>query len=103
MSREEDVELARRALDRRPAFDELFDRYADRVHRLAAARARPGPQAQALTEQMLERVFSELDQYAGQQSLDAWVLARCRSVLASHVRESRRTRPVARLATPQGV
>ncbi len=79
----DDLALVRSAVRDRCAFDELFDRYADRIHRLARARAANEAMAEALTARMLEAVFQALDHYDGRKPLDVWVLARCRSALAS--------------------
>jgi DNA-directed RNA polymerase specialized sigma24 family protein len=78
-----DLALARRvAAAERPAFDALFERYADRVHAFAHRRAAAPESGQELTEQMLERVFNDIGHYGGDVSLDEWVLGRCRRVLA---------------------
>jgi DNA-directed RNA polymerase specialized sigma24 family protein len=70
----------------RAAFDGLFDRYADRVYRLAHRHAGDEGQARELAERMLERVFRNLPGYRGQMPLDAWVLVQCKAVLATAAR-----------------
>ncbi len=82
MRRADDLALVRRARADRSAFDRLFDRYADRVHRLARRRATADLPAETLTARMLERVFSALADYDGAHPLDVWVLLRCRSALS---------------------
>jgi DNA-directed RNA polymerase specialized sigma24 family protein len=83
VSHSEDLALARRvASAERPAFDALFERYADRVHALALRRTAEAASARRLAERMLERIFADIDQYRGDVSLDAWVLCVCKRVLA---------------------
>lgn len=94
----DDLALAQRAQHDRRAFDALFDRYADRVHRLAVRRTETAGEAEALAARMLERIFVELDRYRGELSLDAWVLARCKRVMAG-----RRAAEPPRAATQQAV
>jgi DNA-directed RNA polymerase specialized sigma24 family protein len=82
-----DLAQARRALaGDRAAFDGLFDRYADRVYRLAHRHAGEEEQARELAERMLDRVFHDLPGYRGQLPLDAWVLVKCKAVLATAAR-----------------
>ncbi len=83
MHHRDDLALVRTAMRDRNAFDELFDRYADRIHRLARARAANETLAEALTARMLEAVFLTLGRYDGRNPLDTWVLARCQSALAA--------------------
>lgn len=79
----EDLALVRRAVaGDRVAFDVLFDRYVDRIHSFALRRGEGIGSAQELTERILERVFGEIAEYQGAVSLDGWVLARCKRVLA---------------------
>lgn len=100
MRRDDDLALVRRARSDRDAFDALFDRYVDRVHRLSRRHSRSDRDAEALTEELLAWVFSGLEDYGGTLPLDAWVLSRCRSALALRVAKERRRRG---WALPQGV
>lgn len=92
MSRDRDLGLARRAEWDRAAFDVLFDRYVDRIFRLAASRCGSVAEAEALAGRMLEDVFATLDRYRGPGSLDSWVLSRCRAVLDAASQPPRRPR-----------
>jgi DNA-directed RNA polymerase specialized sigma24 family protein len=84
MQEKPDLAEVRRALaGDRCAFDGLFDRYADRVYRLARRRSGGEREARELTRRMLERVFLELPGYRGDVPLDAWVLAQCKATLAA--------------------
>jgi DNA-directed RNA polymerase specialized sigma24 family protein len=84
VSHSEDLALVLRVVSaERPAFEALFERYADRVHALALRRAATPASARELAERMLERVFADIDQYRGDVSLDAWVLGVCKRVLAA--------------------
>lgn len=94
MSREEDLALVRAAREDRAAFDALFDRYVDRVYRLARRRIGKGREAEALATRMLERIMGELHRFDRRSSLDAWVLARCQSAL--------KEREAAALESPTG-
>jgi RNA polymerase sigma-70 factor (ECF subfamily) len=81
-----DLTQARRVLaGDRAAFDGLFDRYADRVYRLARRRASDEQEARRLTQQMLDRAFRNLSAYRGGMPLDVWVLVQCKAVLAGAV------------------
>lgn len=85
-SAEDDLSMVRcAAAGERPAFDALFERYADRVFRFAAARARDAAEAERASEAALCRVFAELGRYTGAVELDAWVLARVCSACAEHL------------------
>jgi DNA-directed RNA polymerase specialized sigma24 family protein len=76
----------------RAAFEDLFERYADRVYRLACRHADDEAEARELTRKMLCRVFRDLSGYRGAMSLDAWVLVQCKEVLAAVARCERRPR-----------
>jgi len=79
-----DLELARRASQAdRDAFDAVFERFAGRVHRFVAARTPDPRTAEALTQRAMEAVFGDLGGYAGEESLDAWVLRRLLAQLAA--------------------
>jgi DNA-directed RNA polymerase specialized sigma24 family protein len=99
VSHSEDLALVLRVVcAERPAFDALFERYADRVHALALRRVPEPAAARQLAERMLERMFEDIDQYRGDVSLDVWVLGVCKRVLAGP-----RAAPVARAhAWPAG-
>jgi DNA-directed RNA polymerase specialized sigma24 family protein len=93
MHEKPDLAEARRALaGDRAAFDGLFDRYADRVYRLAHRRSGDEREARELTRRMLERVFLDLPGYRGGVPLDAWVLARCKAALAAAAPSAARPR-----------
>jgi DNA-directed RNA polymerase specialized sigma24 family protein len=101
-----DLALAERVAAADPvAFDALYVRYVDRVYALASRRAARLEAARDLTERMIERVFSDINHYRGDISLDWWVLGRCKRVLAdlqtdSEAREH--ARPVERPGTAIG-
>lgn len=81
----DDLELARRAAGAdRAAFDAVFERFAARVHRFVAVRTRSPNQAEALTRRALEAVFRELADFAGAESLDAFVLRRVQAELVAN-------------------
>lgn len=84
MNADDDLAIVRSAEHDRAHFDGLFDRYADRVYRLALRRSTTIREAEALTSRMLTEVFGALGDFDGSVSLDAWVLSRCKAVLARH-------------------
>lgn len=83
MEEKPDLAEVRRVLaGDRAAFDRLFDRYADRVYRLALRNAGDEQGARRLTQRMLDWVLRSLPAYRGGIPLDVWVLIQCKAVLA---------------------
>jgi DNA-directed RNA polymerase specialized sigma24 family protein len=74
-----DTELARRALRGDPeAFARVYEASFPCVWSFATRRLRSIGAAEALTEQILARVFRELDRYEGEVPFAAWLLELCK-------------------------
>lgn len=83
MTRDHELALVGRARSDREAFDRLFGRYADRILGWARRRSASAREAEALTEQVLERAFGALGRFDGAVPLDVWIFAHCKAALAS--------------------
>ena len=83
MDPSDDLQLARRAAaGDRGCFDAIFDRFVDRVHRLAVRRGADPVEAERLTERVLERLFEALPRYDARETLDLWALGIAWGVLS---------------------
>ena len=64
------------------AFERFLDRYFDRVYAYVRRRSSTRPAAQLVTDHILEAAVELLPSYDGSVSLDRWVLAISKQVLA---------------------
>ena len=84
-----DAQLIARARGDASAFRELYDRYAERIHRLQLARTRDHDAALDLTAETFAQAWLSLDRFrdvAG-GSAAPWLYAIARNVLVSSVRK----------------
>jgi RNA polymerase sigma-70 factor, ECF subfamily len=84
-----DAQLIARAKTDASAFRELYDRYAERIHRLQLARSRDRDAALDLTAETFAQAWLSLDRFrdlAG-GSASPWLYAIARNVLVTSVRK----------------
>lgn len=93
-----DLLLARRAAaGQAEAWDEILDRYAQRIYNLAYQFAGASEEAEDLTQEVFLRLHQNLRQYRGDVPLTAWALRLSRNLCIDHYRRTRRERASARV------
>ena len=89
----EDLALARRAADADPtAWDEVVERYGDRIFGLACRFAGRETDAEDLTQEVFLKLYRNLHQYRGDVPLVAWALRLSRNLCIDHYRAARARR-----------
>lgn len=85
-----DLLLARRATASDPrAWEEIVDRYGDRIYNLACRFSCDSAEAEDLTQDVFLKLFSQLRQYRGDVPLLAWALRLSRNLCIDHYRHHR--------------
>jgi RNA polymerase sigma-70 factor (ECF subfamily) len=88
-----DLILARRAAaGHADAWDELIDRYGDRLYNLALHFAGNREEAEDLTQEIFLRLYTHLRQYRGDCPLVSWALRLSRNLCIDHYRRNRQER-----------
>jgi RNA polymerase sigma-70 factor (ECF subfamily) len=88
-----DLLLARRAAaGHAAAWDDLVERYGNRLFNLAYQFAGDGAEADDLTQEMFVKLYESLGRYRGDVPLAAWALALSRNLCIDHYRRNRRER-----------
>jgi RNA polymerase sigma factor (sigma-70 family) len=84
-----DAQLIARAKTDASAFRELYDRYAERIHRLQLARSRDHDAALDLTAETFAQAWLSLDRFRdlAHGSASPWLYAIARNVLVTSVRK----------------
>ncbi|HVT15442.1 MAG TPA: sigma-70 family RNA polymerase sigma factor [Thermoanaerobaculia bacterium] len=88
-----DLLLARRAAAGKvAAWDEILDRYAQRLFNLALQFAGSIEEAEDLTQEIFLRLFQNLGRYRGEAPLAGWALRLSRNLCIDHYRRTRQER-----------
>lgn len=94
-----DLLLARRAAAGQPeAWDEILDRYAQRIYNLAYQFAGSAEEAEDLTQEIFLRLYQNLRQYRGDVPLSGWALRLSRNLCIDQYRRNRRERLAGRVS-----
>ncbi len=93
-SKENDMELARRAVQEPEAFTELYQRYLVPVYRYHLARTGHVQEAEDLTAQTFLTALESIASFRGQGSFKAWLFGIASHKLADHYRRSRDELPL---------
>ena len=85
-----DFFLARRAAQADPqAWDEIIERYGERIFNLAYKFTGNQPEAEDLTQDIFLKLYSNLHRYRGDVPLMAWALRLSRNLCIDHYRHHR--------------
>ena len=85
--------LARRAASgQAEAWDELIEKYGQRLYNLAYHFAGRTEEAEDLTQEIFLRLYQNLHRYTGEAPLAAWALRLSRNLCIDHYRRMRRDR-----------
>lgn len=85
-----DLFLARRAVKSDPrAWEEIVDRFGERIYNLCLRFASTPSEAEDLTQDVFVKLFGHLDQYRGDVPLVAWALRLSRNLCIDHYRHHR--------------
>ena len=88
-----DLFLARRAANADPrAWDEIIDRYGERIYNLAFRFTGQQAEAEDLTQDVFLKLYRNLDRYRGDVPLMAWALRLSRNLCIDHYRHHRARR-----------
>jgi RNA polymerase sigma-70 factor (ECF subfamily) len=88
-----DLLLARRAAaGHAEAWDELIEKYGQRLYNLAYHFAGAAGEAEDLTQEIFLRLYQNLHRYTGEAPLAAWALRLSRNLCIDHYRRIRRER-----------
>lgn len=88
-----DLFLARRAAKADPqAWDEIVERYGERIYNLAYRFTGNQPEAEDLTQDIFLKLYRNLDRYRGDVPLMAWTLRLSRNLCIDHYRHHRSRR-----------
>ncbi|MCP3960954.1 MAG: RNA polymerase sigma factor [bacterium] len=88
-----DFFLARRAAKADPrAWDEIIERYGERIFNLAYKFSGNQPEAEDLTQDIFLKLYRNLDRYRGDVPLMAWALRLSRNLCIDHYRHHRTRR-----------
>ncbi len=88
-----DLFLARRAAAADPrAWDEIIERYGERIYNLALRFAGDPAEAEELTQDIFLKLYRNLDRYRGDVPLMAWALRLSRNQCIDHYRHHRARR-----------
>ncbi len=88
-----DLFLARRAATADPrAWDEIIERYGERIYNLAFRFAGNRAEAEDLTQDIFLKLYRNLDRYRGDVPLIAWALRLSRNLCIDHYRHTRTRR-----------
>ena len=88
-----DLLLARRAAaGQAAAWDEILERYGERLYNLAFHFAGSAPEAEDLTQEIFLRLYQSLRRYRGDAPLVAWALRLSRNLCIDHYRRMRQER-----------
>ena len=94
-----DLLLARRAAAGQPeAWDEILDRYAQRIYNLAYQFAGSAEEAEDLTQEIFLRLYQNLRLYRGDVPLSGWALRLSRNLCIDQYRHNRRERLAGRVS-----
>ena len=94
-----DLLLARRAAAGQPeAWDEILDRYAQRIYNLAYQFAGSAEEAEDLTQEIFLRLYQNLRLYRGDVPLSGWALRLSRNLCIDQYRRNRRERLAGRVS-----
>ena len=86
-----DLFLARRAASGQPeAWDELIEKYGQRLYNLAYHFAGSAEEAEDVTQEIFLRLYQNLHRYTGEAPLAAWALRLSRNLCIDHYRRMRR-------------
>ena len=90
---QEDLFLARRAARADPqAWDEIVERYGERIYNLAYRFAGRPEEAEDLTQEIFLKLYRQLHRYRGDVPLLAWALRLSRNLCIDHYRHHRARR-----------
>lgn len=85
-----DLFLARRAVRADPeAWDEIIERYGERIYNLALRFTGNSAEAEDLTQDIFLKLYRNLDRYRGDVPLMAWALRLSRNLCIDHYRHHR--------------
>ncbi len=88
-----DLFLARRAVRADPqAWDEIIERYGERIYNLAFRFTGNQAEAEDLTQDIFLKLYRNLDRYRGDVPLMAWALRLSRNLCIDHYRHHRARR-----------
>ncbi|HYU32005.1 MAG TPA: RNA polymerase sigma factor [Thermoanaerobaculia bacterium] len=88
-----DLFLARRAAaGQAEAWDELIEKYGQRLYNLAYHFGGSAEEAEDLTQEIFLRLYQNLHRYTGEAPLAAWALRLSRNLCIDHYRRIRRDR-----------
>lgn len=88
-----DLFLARRAAaGQADAWDELIEKYGQRLYNLAYHFAGSAEEAEDLTQEIFLRLYQNLHRYTGEAPLAAWAMRLSRNLCIDHYRRMRRER-----------
>ena len=88
-----DLFLARRAAKADPgAWDEIIERYGERIYNLAYRFTGSPAEAEDLTQDIFLKLYRNLDRYRGDVPLMAWALRLSRNLCIDHYRHHRARR-----------
>lgn len=88
-----DQDLIERIRERDPrAFEMLFERYGEMIHRHLARTVRQDVAAQDLLQEVFLRVWTRAEQWSGRGSFKAWLYRIATNLALNHLRSVRRKR-----------
>lgn len=73
----------------RDAFDQLYERYFDRVYRFVDRRLNNRADAEETTQEVFINLFSSIDTFRGEAPFSAWVFGVSRRTIASRFKKKR--------------
>jgi RNA polymerase sigma-70 factor, ECF subfamily len=74
----------------RAAFQELYDRHADRVYRFALSFVRNGPLAEEVLQETMLAVWKQADKFRGSSKATTWILGIARNQAHSLLRHEKK-------------
>ncbi len=88
---DDDIRQPLNAGDYREAFEELLERYRDKVFRLACSFLRNEAAAEDAAQDSFLRIWKALPGYSGQASLSTWIYTIARNTSLTHLKRRRPT------------
>jgi RNA polymerase sigma-70 factor, ECF subfamily len=97
--KDEDIRQALKAGEYHRAFEQLLERYKEKVFHLAFSLLRHETQAEDMAQEVFLRIWKGLPGYTGQASLSTWVYTICRNTCLTELGK-RANRPTVSLHDP---
>jgi len=98
---DDDIQRQLAARNFRDAFEQLLERYKEKVFRLCVSMMRNESHAEDMTQEIFVRIWKALPGFQGQASLSTWIYAISRNRCLTDLRKQSR-RPTISLDDPEG-